>query len=290
VITDVNLPVRVARERQRVADWSLVLTAADIEHDIRPVGHNWVVVVGDQDLEVALAALDAYDQEQRVAQAKAPPPIEYGPTYAALWYMASLVLFYLWVEYGGDSYAWEEAGRAYAARVVAGEWWRTVTALTLHANFIHVFANAAVGAVFGTALCRVVGPGTGLWIMVLAGAVGNLANAYLRAATHAAVGASTAIFAAFGALAGLQASQRYRFIANRRKAWVPLAAALAMLGVLGVGENTDIWAHLLGLIAGIGAGFAAAELQVRRPVAASERVIAALAIGMICVCWIVALR
>jgi hypothetical protein len=47
---------------------------------------------------------------------------------------------------------------------------------------------------------------------------------------------------------------------------------------------------LLGLIAGIGAGFAVTELQARRPVVASEQVLAALAIGAVCLAWIVALR
>jgi membrane associated rhomboid family serine protease len=290
VITETNLPVRVAREKRRADEWSLVLSAADLEHDVRPVGQNWIVVVGEEDLEAALAALDAYDHEQRLAAIEPPPPVEYGPTQAALWYMAALMLFYAWVELGGDRYAWQEAGRAYAARVVAGEWWRAVTALTLHASVFHVLGNALVGAVFGGALCRAVGPGTGLWVMVLAGAAGNLANAYLRGPTHAAIGASTAVFAAFGALAGLQAMRRYRFIPNRRKAWVPLGAALAMLAMLGVGEETDIWAHFLGLIAGIAAGIAVAEIQERAPTPATEKLLIAAGIGAIVLSWLLALR
>jgi len=290
VTLEPNLPVRVAREKRKVNDWSLVLTAADIEHDVRPVGSNWVVVVGDEDLEAALETLDTYDQEQRLAQIKPPPPIEYGPTQAALWYMGALVLFYLWVEYGGDTYAWEEAGRAYSVRIRAGEWWRAVTALTLHANFMHAFGNAVVGAIFGGALCRVVGPGTALCLMLLAGGAGNLANAYLRGTTHAAVGASTAVFAAFGALAGLQTVRRYRFIENRKRAWLPLGAAFAMLAMLGVGEDTDIWAHLLGLIGGIVGGIGVADLQRRAPAPAAERVLIAVGAGLIVSCWALAFR
>jgi membrane associated rhomboid family serine protease len=289
VSEEANLPVRVARDKRKADEWSLVLTAADIEHDIRPVSRNWVIVVGDDDLEGALQALDAYDHEQRQAAIEPPPPVEYGPTQAALWYMAALMLFYAWVEIGADTFSWEDAGRAYARRVVAGEWWRVVTALTLHASVFHVLGNAIVGAVFGGALCRSVGPGTGLWIMVLAGAVGNLTNAYLRAPTHAAVGASTAVFAAFGALAGLQMMRRYRFIPNRRKAWVPLGAALAMLAMLGAGEDTDVWAHLFGLIAGVVAGIATAGWQEHAPAPARERMLVAAGVGVVVLSWVLAL-
>lgn len=286
---EINLPVRVAREKRRAADWSLVLTSADIEHDVRPAGTNWVVVVGDDDLETALAVLDAYDNEQRPARAEAPAAIEYGPTYSALWYMAALVVFHLWVEHIGDTTAWKDAGRAYALRIRAGEWWRVVTALTLHSGFIHVLGNAVIGTVFAGALCRAVGPGTGLWIMVLAGGAGNLMNAYLRTATHAAVGASTALFGAFGALAGLQMRTPTQSDVGRSKAWIPLGAALAMLAILGAGEDTDIWAHLLGLLAGIVAGAGAAELRSRLPRRPEAGLVVA-GVAAIVACWFLALH
>lgn len=285
---ETHLPVRVAHEKRKADDWSLVLTAADIEHDVRPSGHDWVVLVGDDDLARALAALDSYDHEQRQARIVPPAPIEYGQTFAAFGYVAALLLFYLWVESIGDTFAWESAGRAYAARIVAGEWWRTVTALTLHANLTHVLGNVVFGALFGGALCRAVGPGTALWIMLVAGGGGNLANAYLRGGAHASVGASTAVFGAFGALAGLQSAHRYRFIVGRHRAWVPLGAAAAMLAMVGVGEETDIWAHLLGLIVGFAAGVAVAYVYDRPLPAATERQLAVAGILAVAVCWLLA--
>jgi membrane associated rhomboid family serine protease len=277
--------VRVAHDKRKADDWSLVLTAADIEHDVRPAGHDWVVLVGDDDLEGALAALAAYDHEQRLAQIEPPTRLEYGPTFAALVYVAALLLFYGWVEALADTFAWESAGRAYASRIVAGEWWRTVTALTLHANFTHVLGNAVFGAVFGGALCRLVGPGTALWIMLLAGGGGNLLNAYLRGTAHASVGASTAVFGALGALAGLQSAHRYRFLAGKRKAWVPLGAAAAVLAMLGVGEETDIWAHLLGLIVGVAAGGAVVSVYDRPLRPAIEYSLAAAGFVAVALCW-----
>lgn len=281
--------MRVAGDKRKADDWSLVLTAADIEHDVRPAGREWLVLVGDDDLEGALAALAAYDHEQRLAQIEPPARVEYGPTFAAIVYVAALLVFYFFVEKVADTFVWESAGRAYAARIVDGEWWRAVTALTLHANFTHVLGNAVFGAVFGGALCRLVGPGTALWIMLLAGGAGNLANAYLRGTAHASVGASTAVFGALGALAGLQSADRYRFLSGRRKAWVPLGAAAAVLAMVGVGEETDIWAHLLGLVAGVAAGVGIASVDDRSLRPATEYALAAAGFAAVAGCWWLAL-
>lgn len=270
-------------------DWSLVLTSANIEHDVRPVGSAWILLVGDDDLAAALAALEAYDHEQRQAAGNPPPALEYGRTFAALWYSVALVLFFFWVELGPFTDVWEDAGRSYSARIRAGEWWRVITALTLHANFVHVFGNAVIGAVFAGALCRAVGPGTALWVMLLAGGAGNLVNALLRSSAHAAVGASTAIFGAFGALAGLQAVHRYRFISSRRKAWVPAAAAIAMLALVGAGEDTDVWAHFFGLVAGFGTGIGVATAIRRIPTPKTEHALVALGVLAIAACWLLAL-
>lgn len=297
--SEANLPVRVARERRKADEWSLVLTAADIEHDVAPSGRNWLVLVGDDELAAALEALDAYDHEQRLSQAAPQPRIEYGPTYAGVAYGVALLLFYVWVEYIGDSAAWEDGGRAYAARIVNGEWWRTVTALTLHANLAHVLGNAVIGAVFGGALCRLIGPGTALWVMLLAGGAGNLVNAYLRTGPHAAVGASTAVFGALGALAGVEAWRRRAadqqsladdFLSStRRRPWVPLGTAIAMLAMLGAGEETDIWAHLFGMLAGLGAGIGLTYVQKRPPRTDIERALVAAAVLALAGCWALAL-
>jgi membrane associated rhomboid family serine protease len=288
--TDPHLPVRLSREKRKADDWSLVLTSADIEHDVRPEGRDWVVLVGDADLAAALTALDAYDHEQRQTAESPPSVLEYGRSYAAFGYFAALILFFFWVEYLGQTYAWEDAGRAYSTRIRDGEWWRAVTALTLHVDFVHVLGNAVVGAVFGGALCRALGPGVALWVMLVAGGGGNLINAVIRDLPHAAVGASTAVFGAFGALAGLQAMRRYRFIPSRRKAWLPAAAAIAMLAMLGVGESSDIWAHFLGLVVGFVAGLTVGEIVRRPPTPTTEYPLIAAGLAAVIACWTLAFR
>src|SRR4029450_818911 len=73
---------------------------------------------------------------------------------------------------GGEPY-WFERGAAVASRIAAGEIWRTVTALTLHADFPHILTNAATLVLFGTSLCGLIGGGSGGWRMRVSGGAGK---------------------------------------------------------------------------------------------------------------------
>jgi alpha-beta hydrolase superfamily lysophospholipase len=58
------------------------------------------------------------------------------------------------------------------------------------------------------------------------------------------------VFGALGILAVYQLVTRLRESGNNYRAWVPLGAGLALLGLLGSGAHTDIMAHLLGFSMG----------------------------------------
>ena len=53
-------------------------------------------------------------------------------------------------------------------------------------------------------------------------------------------------------LAGLQFFSRFR--EKKTYAWIPFAAALGLLAMLGSSEKTDIFAHLFGFVSGIPLG------------------------------------
>jgi membrane associated rhomboid family serine protease len=154
---------------------------------------------------------------------------------------------------GGEAF---RAGAADASRILAGEWWRTATALTLHADASHLVANATAAALLGAAVCRTVGVGLGAALIVASGIVGNAVNAILRGPPHVSVGASTAVLGAVGVLSGLAFTRQRRLPRRRGRAWVPLAAGLALLGMLGSDPRSDLGAHFFGFLAGIvlGAG------------------------------------
>ena len=185
---------------------------------------------------------------------------------------------------------WFDRGGSNAARLADGEWWRAVTALTLHADFPHILGNAIVLLIFGTGLCALVGPGAGLWLMLLAGAGGNLLNGAFRGAPHDAVGASTAIFGSVGALAALQVIRRHRGAPiTAWRAWAPAAAGLALLGFLGTSQRADVLAHLFGF--GVGAALGAALVLVRpQPLGVGAQLTLSIAaVVAVMISWLLAL-
>ena len=104
---------------------------------------------------------------------------------------------------------------------------------------------------FLSAVCRSMGPGLGSATVLLAGAAGNFANAFLQGPAHVSVGASTAVFAAVGVIVGLAVVRRSRIRSYRHRVWLPIAAGFALLAMLGTGQHqVDFGAHLLGLLAG----------------------------------------
>jgi len=89
-------------------------------------------------------------------------------------------------------------------------------------------------------------------MILLSGITGNLFNAYMYESAHVAIGASTAVFGAIGILAGYQGVKWKNRPGKIKKAWVPVACGLALLGLMGSGGvNVDIMAHLFGFGFGI---------------------------------------
>ena len=164
-----------------------------------------------------------------------------------------------------------------------------VTALTLHADEGHLLGNAVSAIVFVTAVCRAFGSGVGMWLVLLAGVAGNAASAAVHDPTHEAVGASTALFGALGILGALQAWRRAEAPA-RRGPWVPLAASLGVLAMLGTGGRADLAAHFFGFAAGLGVGAAAAPLARRPPGRTAQRLLLGAALGAVVGAWMRALR
>jgi membrane associated rhomboid family serine protease len=109
---------------------------------------------------------------------------------------------------------------------------------------------------------------------------------------HRAVGASTAVFAALGLLAGFGWGQRLGVRDRRLYRWAPLFAGICLLALLGAGnEQVDVLGHLLGFTAGTALGwtFARAGLPRRRG-AGFQAATGAGAVLVLCAAWLLALR
>jgi rhomboid protease GluP len=256
--------VRVTPERQQADEWAVVLAAGNIPHRLRPRLDGWALIVAVRDAEAAREALDAYERENiaDTADVDADPVVPVRGT-AAVGIAIGLLLIGFFAVTGtrASRSIWFERGSADAERIVAGEWWRTVTALTLHADAPHVIGNALASVVLVGAVSQQLGPGVGLCVLLLAGAGGNALTAAAHGTHHDSVGASTAMFGAIGILGATRVARGRRRAA--RKPWMIVAASLALLALLGTSPGSDLLAHLFGLLLGGVLGLAAAPAMPR---------------------------
>lgn len=164
----------------------------------------------------------------------------------------------------------KSAGRVDAVRMMENaEWWRAVTALTLHGDVVHLVSNMVAGIGFAFLLARFFGAGAGWLLILITGAAGNALNAWIHyPEAHLSIGASTAVFGALGLITGIglwvavmQPAERWTM-----PRWlVPAFGGLTLLGLLGVGEGLDgridVAAHISGFICGSLLGFLCATRQ-----------------------------
>jgi membrane associated rhomboid family serine protease len=263
-------------QKKRARDHALVLQSIGIPHGLVQDGPAFVVVVRGDMLERAQFELDRYDREN----ANWPPKADAlelfaGAPLAAAFYCVVILALHIAQRSHAYGVDWTQAGRASAERITNGEWWRTVTALSLHGDLTHVIGNAVFGAFFGVLLSQAVGVGVAWMSLLVAGALGNALNAIVQGPSHNSIGASTAVFAAVGCLAAFRWRTGGAGEGFRRR-WLPLVMGLALLAFLGFpGENpeetfdvmrprVDVVAHATGFIAGALLGVVHAVRQKRR--------------------------
>ncbi len=270
--------------------WAIALATEGIDARVETRDGAFVIVTTDELHEYAVRVLDGlYTEEEDDDEEEEPPPRPVAaPQWGRTWAGAILawVLLAFFAMRGSPDSAWFTAGEASSARIAAGEWWRAITAVTLHADLPHVLSNAAATAVFVTALAWRIGPGAATAVSLAAGALANLVVAILHAGGQTSVGASTATFAALGALAAVSALD----LGRRRRAWIVLGAALALLGFLGTAPGTDLAGHGFGWLFGL---LLAAPLGWKGRAPLPARAQAALAIASVAavtVAWALALR
>ena len=169
-----------------------------------------------------------------------------------------------------------------------GQWFRCVTALTLHADSAHLMANIVMGGPFILLLGRYLGFGPALCVMVASGALGNAFAVAYRPAYFASLGFSTTLFGVIGALAALEGKKRYQ---GKKSLFVPFAAAVAFLALLGTeGAQTDVGAHVSGLVAGMLVGALVALLWPEKAPAWARILCGFIGTGIVLWAWHLALK
>jgi len=223
------------------------------------MGAEHVLAVPYRFLEHAKAELQSYSQEN----VDWPPVREEVITlsdgkYAALLFGLTITFVYLLQAEKHFQLPWLENGRADAGAILSGEWWRTITALTLHADFLHLLSNLFYGAFFIAFACHLVGTGVGLLSVLFSGIIGTVLNSVVQDPSHLSVGASTSVFGAIGVYAAfLWADRRRRKFASIY-VWAPILVGLSLLATYGIPDlqyaqesRVDVVAHATGFVAGM---------------------------------------
>jgi len=238
--------------KDQVDTFGLVLLSANIKHEIRPSHGDWELWVADDAVDEAQKVLRNYVDENRAVETRTESQLaNYRQTWAGIWGGLILLTWYVAVHSNPDMASIHRTYASSASHILRGEWYRSATALLLHADVVHLVGNLAGVGVFATAVCSVTGWGMGWLLILISGICGNLINAYFYAYGHRAIGASTAVFGAVGLLCTYQFIKRMRSPGSRFQIWLPLGVGLALLAFLGASTHTDIMAHLFGLLAGM---------------------------------------
>ncbi|MCM3389735.1 rhomboid family intramembrane serine protease [Ureibacillus chungkukjangi] len=128
-----------------------------------------------------------------------------------------------------------------------GQWWRIITSMFIHADFMHVLFNMFSLFLFGPELEKIAGKMRFLTIYFLAGIFGNVATFVLQAGNYASVGASGAIYGIFGAFAALVYYTRHT-MPQLKQVILPLVVISVIITF--ISPNINVTGHIGGLVTG----------------------------------------
>lgn len=296
-----SVPVHRSRIEEECLEFGIVLESQGIPFQVEFLGGGWAVLVPEGFEAAARREAAAYHAEQVETEAEeeaqeaaeeALPVRERASGWVGgLLYGSGLLGLYglqgsHWL--GRD---WVDLGRTGGWWIERGEWWRALTALTLHADVPHVIGNAVLGGIFTALLARVSGNGVAWLVFMLSGGIGNYVNAWVRGPERSSIGASTAVFGVLGALAAWQFMvQRETTRRDRIRRWAPIVFGVTLLAYLGSGdEQTDVLAHVFGFLAGAGLGLLDGRFLAPRTIGRAWQAAALVtAIALLALAWALA--
>ncbi|BDD86101.1 rhomboid family intramembrane serine protease [Desulfofustis limnaeus] len=292
--TEDDVTVVSSSDHELIDSCTLVLTAVGIEHYTRTgADGSQAIVVPAAAAATAAGHLDKYFQENRYwPPAPATPATVTSQRPPTLMVVGALALFYLVTGPWQPESSWFAAGAGDGSAILHDDqWYRLVTALTLHADFAHLAGNCLIGGIVLHYFLQIHGTGLGLLAVLLSAAVGNYVNVQLHGGNHLFVGYSTAVFSTIGMLSAHQ--MRIRRPPFTARFILPLLAGAGLLAMLGSsGQRTDLGGHLFGLLAGIGVGLllTTGPLPRLRESSFAQTVALLATISILLLCWNLALR
>src|SRR5688572_23526883 len=134
-------PLRVTSDQRLIEEWELVLLAQGLSPTMRRSADGIVLCVPAGEVDKASAALLAYEGENPAKLAEGHEPVGSADSFAASAVVGLFLLaFFSVTALSNPTMSWLERGSADAHKILNGELWRTVTALTLHADIAHALS------------------------------------------------------------------------------------------------------------------------------------------------------
>ena len=246
---------------RKANDHALVILSMGLAYWMFPDEGKYRLFVDAAEEDAVRDQLARFDRENRFWP-PLRPVYEKGrrvPLLSFLPYIVILIVTYIAQHHGSEPNIFSERGVLGSTAVIGHyEWWRVVTALTLHSDLAHLIGNLGIGCFFSFFVVQYFQAGPAWLAILIAGALGNAVNAWFYyPAEYHALGASTASFAAVGISVGnalKRGLSRYRE-SGPGSVLLPLFVAAVMLGWWGSsGDRTDVTGHLFGLLTGIVVG------------------------------------
>jgi membrane associated rhomboid family serine protease len=270
---------------------AMVLEAVGIDSEVLHREGSFLLIVRPEEAVLAKEQLHLYSLENRKKLKSETPGLHLSKgLYGALLYVVVLLLVNSFQHNKALNVHLIGIGGANAGLIQQGEWWRAVTALTLHSDLLHLIGNLGFGVLFGLFASQHLGSGLAWFSILMAGALGNIINAFIQTSTHTTIGASTAVFAALGIQASYTWRTRHHSAHQGMRRWAPIIGGVMLLSFLGgPGERVDVASHITGFLSGISLGFVFGSLGSRLMLKARYQAMLGVAsITIIALAWLVA--
>ena len=237
---------------RQIRDDSLVLLSQGISHRLlHDESGPFLIFILPEHEERARLQLALYRKENPPKEENPPIPLSFS--LQPLWVLLAPTIFTL-IDFS-DKINLRTYGISDASKVLKGEWFRTLTAQTLHGDTRHLASNLLCGYIvmnmitFRIPLLRLAP------FIAIASAIANLCVSLTVKTDFKSLGFSTFVFAAIGCLAVIEFRLMPKETHGLLRRFAPLCGAASLAVFLGLGENADILGHAYGFIAGLFCGF-----------------------------------
>ena len=238
---------------KQIRDESLVLLSQGISHRIeRSEEGPFQIFVEPDKRRAAQFQIRLYHYEN--PPRSEPPALPLKFSFQPLWVLLIPIVCTL-LDFSDAFIQMHNAGIADASKILRGEWWRTITAMTLHGDARHLAGNLVSGYLALSLLHYRISLAKLVPFLAVGAAVANFFVALTVQTNFRSLGFSGFVFAVIGCLAVIEFRLMPRETHGMLRRFAPLCGAASLAVFLGLGENADILGHLYGFISGIFCGF-----------------------------------